>query len=114
MQREKAAAAPGGGTSAGKIESKGKVLVFRNVPSWNRKPDFEDVLTSAGLPFEVKPASEMKGTGLRDYRVIIITRAQWRTDFYEEYNHNSRRFDYYVAKGGTLVFELNGAENSDL
>jgi hypothetical protein len=113
MQRENAGAT-GAGTPTTKIKSNGKVLVFRNVPSWNRKPDFEEVLTSARLRFDVKPASAMKTTDLKDYRLIIIPGAQWQTDFYRDYNENAKRFDDYVAKGGTLVFELNGAENSDL
>src|SRR5262249_50680162 len=114
IQRDDTTAVPAAGTPSAKIKSNGKVLVFRNVPSWNRKTDFEDVLTYVGLAFDVKPASAMKATDLRNYRLIIIPGAQWETDFYREYNHNYKRFDDYVANGGTLVFELNGAEDSDL
>src|SRR5690242_14151554 len=43
---------------------KGKVLVFRNVRSWNRKVDFEEVLSELGVPFEVKPDAEIAETNL--------------------------------------------------
>src|SRR5262245_44561527 len=37
-----------------------KVLIFRNVRSWNRKRDFEEALTNSGFKFEVKPSAEME------------------------------------------------------
>jgi hypothetical protein len=97
-----AAAAP----SAAKF----KVLVFRNQPSWNRSPDFEDTLSDFGIDFVVEPSSMMETKELADYRVIVIPGAQWRTDFYQTFNDQAQRFDRYVTNGGVLVLELNGAE----
>ena len=91
-----------------------KVLVFRNVPSWNRNPDFEDAMASMRIDHEVKPATEMSRADLSAYRVIVIPGAQWNTDFYQEYAANADRFDSYVTNGGTLVLELNGAENDGI
>ncbi len=88
-----------------------KVLVFRNQPSWNRNPDFEDKLSDLGLDFEVKDSSEMAATELAPYRFVVIPGAQWRTDFYQTFNANQDRFSRYVTNGGVLVLELNGAEN---
>ena len=48
------------------------VLVFRNQPSWNRNPDFEDVLATEGLKFDVKESSEMQATDLTPYGFVII------------------------------------------
>jgi RNA polymerase sigma factor (sigma-70 family) len=87
------------------------VLIFRNKPSWNRKPDFEDVLAAEGFGFEVKPSSEMQATELAPYRFVIIPGAQ-QPDYYEDYTASAARFDRYVTSGGTLVLELNGAEES--
>ena len=50
----------------------GKLLIFRNIPSWNRSPDFEDASRTLGLAFDVKKSSEMKTTRMADYRVIVI------------------------------------------
>ena len=91
-----------------------KVLVFRNVPSWNRNPDFEDRLVELGIDFEVKPASLMGSADLSAYRFIVIPGAQWRTDFYQTYSANAERFDRYVTNGGVLVLELNGAERDGI
>ena len=91
-----------------------KVLVFRNVPSWNRNPDFEDRLIELGYDFEVKPADLMATADLSAYRFVVIPGAQWRTDFYQTYTANAARFDRYVTNGGVLVLELNGAENDAL
>ncbi len=88
-----------------------KVLVFRNQPSWNRNPDFEDVLSDLGLEFDVKESSEMASADLAPYRFVVIPGAQWRTDFYQTFNANQDRFSRYVTNGGVLVLELNGAEN---
>ena len=89
-------------------------LVFRNIPSWNRHPDFEDALTEMRTTFDVKSSAEMASTDLAPYRFIIIPGAQWRTDFYQQYAANADRFDRYVTNGGTLVLELNGAENDGI
>ena len=87
-----------------------KVLIFRNQPSWNRSPDFEDALTDLGIDFAVEPSSSMQTKDLSPYRVIVIPGAQWRTDFYQTFSANADRFDSYVTNGGVLVLELNGAE----
>ena len=91
-----------------------KVLVFRNVPSWNRSPDFEDVLSDLGFDFEVKPSSLMSTADLSRYRFVVIPGAQWRTDFYQTYAANVARFNQYLTNGGVLVLELNGAENDGI
>lgn len=91
-----------------------KVLVFRNIPSWNRNPDFEDVLGDLGFDFEVKPSSLMGTADLSPYRFVVIPGAQWRTDFYQTYAANVARFNRYITNGGVLVLELNGAENDGI
>jgi hypothetical protein len=101
-----AGAAPSGGDA--------KILIFRNVRSWNRPVDFEEALAELKLPFHVKPSSEMKSADLSPYSLIIIPGAQWRTAFYGNYTQNGTRFDNYVTNGGTLVLEMNGAEDYDL
>jgi hypothetical protein len=88
-----------------------KILVFRSIPSWNRNPDFEDTLSNLNLEFEVKGPEEMGTTSLSLYPVIIIPGSQGRGGFYASYTANAARFDGYVTNGGTLVLELNGAEN---
>jgi hypothetical protein len=84
------------------------------VRSWRRDPDFEEVLTSVGLEFEVKPSSDMGTTDLAPYHFVIIPGAQWQDDFYRHYAENSARFDRYVTNGGTLLLELNGAERDGI
>ena len=96
------------------ITTNSKVLVFRNVPSWNRMPDFEDTLSDLGHDFEVKPSALMGSTDLSRYRLVVIPGAQWNTDFYQTYAANAERFDRYVTNGGVLVLELNGAENDGI
>src|SRR5205085_532651 len=96
------------------LKSEVNVLVFRNTRSWNRKVDFEEQLTNHVFPFDDKSADQKEKTDLSRYQLVIIPRAQGQTDYYDEYNQNTERFDEYVAKGGTLVFELNGAEGSNL
>jgi len=91
-----------------------KVLVFRNTPSWNRKPDFEDVLTDLGMSFDVKTSSDMESTDLAPFSFVIIPGAQWRDDFYLQYAENAARFEGYVTNGGILVLELNGAEGDGI
>lgn len=102
----------------GKPPSKGavaaaSVLVFRDVPSWNRDVDFEDALSSMGMAHVVKSSAEMGSIDLAPYRVVIIPGAQ-KKDFYQNYTAQAGRFDAYVTNGGTLVLELNGAENANL
>ena len=60
----------------------GKALVLRDIPSWNRHPDFEDVLKDLGLPFDVKPSSEMSSVNLAGYDFVVIPGAQWGTNYY--------------------------------
>src|SRR5215213_1569261 len=100
-------------TSATKAAT-GKILVFRNRPSWNRQPDFEDAMADMGLDFEVKPAELMASTDLSGYRAIIIPGSQSTSQFYDKYTESAARFDEYVTNGGTLVLELNGAERSSI
>lgn len=89
-----------------------KILIFRDVPSWNRHPDFEESLTSLNFKFEVKRSADMATTDLSAYDVVIIPGGQWNTPFYGDYNESAARFESYVAGGGTLVLELNGAEDT--
>ncbi len=99
---------------AATVATNSKVLVFRNVPSWNRTPDFEDTLADLGYDFEVKPSSLMGAADLSSYRLVVIPGAQWNTDFYQTYAAHAERFDRYVTNGGILVLELNGAENDGI
>jgi hypothetical protein len=92
----------------------GKILIFRNIPSWNRTPDFEDAIRTLGLPFDVKKSSDMKGTRLSDYRVVLIPGAQWETGYYADFASAASAFDDYVKAGGTLLLELNGAEREGI
>jgi hypothetical protein len=92
----------------------GKLLVFRNIPSWNRTPDFEDALRTLKTSFVVKNSSEMKKTQLSDYRVIVIPGAQWETEFYADFAGAADAFDRYVQGGGILLLELNGAERDGI
>ncbi len=91
-----------------------KALVFRNVRSWRRKVDFEEVLTDLGYKFDVRTSAEMAGTDLTPYGFVIIPGAQWQDDYYRHYAENAARFDRYVTNGGTLVLELNGAERDGI
>ena len=91
-----------------------QVLVFRNVRSWNRKADFEEVLTDAAFKFDVRSSGEMGSTDLAPYLFVVIPGAQWQDDYYRDYADNSARFERYVTNGGTLVLELNGAERDGI
>lgn len=92
----------------------GRFLVFRNAPSWRRPTDFEHVLRAVGHEVEVKNSSAMADTDLSRYTAIVVPGAQPRGDFYPDYIRHAARFDDYVAKGGTLILELNGAEGTSL
>jgi hypothetical protein len=89
-------------------------LIFRNIRSWNRKQDFEETLTAMGFKFDVKPSAKMGETDLAAYDLVIIPGAQWKTGFYQHYAENAELFDRYVSNGGTLLLELNGAEDEGL
>jgi hypothetical protein len=102
-----------GANAAPATKTTPKALVFRNQPSWNRTPDFEDVLANERLNFEVKSSSEIAATDLAPYGFVIIPGSQGR-DYYEDYVLNAARFDRYVRSGGTLVLELNGAEGRNI
>jgi RNA polymerase sigma factor (sigma-70 family) len=91
-----------------------KVLIFRDVPSWDRNPDFEDALESMGVVPDVKPSEEMNTTDLTPYRFVIIPGDQKKGKFYARYVIEAGRFESYVTNGGTLVMELNGAENDNI
>ncbi|HUR45676.1 MAG TPA: sigma-70 family RNA polymerase sigma factor, partial [Candidatus Saccharimonadales bacterium] len=85
------------------------VLVFRDKPSWNRNPDFEETAAAMNIESEAKPSLEMGSTDLSKYRFIVIPGSQTE-DFYQRYAAHAQQFDRYVTNGGTLVLELNGAE----
>ena len=106
----KAAAAAKPAAPAKTVAASTNVLIFRNVRSWNRKPDFEEALTELGFKYDVKLSAEMGATDLSSYAFVIIPGAQHRDDFYHQYADNAALFDRYVTNGGTLVLELNGAE----
>src|ERR1700722_17230171 len=89
---------------------KTKFLVFRNVRSWDRLQDFEEALATLHFNYDVKPSAAMAGTDLSPYDVVIIPGAQGKTGFYSACAENADRFESYVSNGGTLVYELNGAE----
>jgi hypothetical protein len=99
--------------SALEARSAGDFLVFRNDPSWGRTDDFEKVLVEIGCKFEQRESSAMADLDLSPYGVIIIPGAQG-SDYYNDYVSNVARFDDYVARGGTLVLELNGAEHTSI
>jgi beta-lactamase regulating signal transducer with metallopeptidase domain len=103
-----AAAAPAPTTA-----SSGKVLVLRDAPSWNRKRDFEQVLTELGMPFEVRPSADMAKVQLNGYNMVVIPGWQVadNNNYYKNFAANAATFDKYVSDGGTLVVEMNGAEH---
>ena len=91
-----------------------KILIFRDVRSWDRNPDFEEDLTDLHFKYTVKSSQEMAATDLSGYDVVIIPGAQWNTGYYPHYLENAALFDHYVSNGGTLLLELNGAEHSHI
>jgi len=92
----------------------GSFLIFRNTPSWRRPTDFEHVLRALGHEVELRASSAMADTDLSRYAAIIVPGAQPREGFYPDYIRHAARFDEYVANGGTLILELNGAEGTSL
>ena len=94
--------------------AKSKILVFRNIRSWNRHPDFEEALTGMHFKFDVKPSSAMRDTDLAGYDLVIIPGAQWNTGFYRDYKESAAKFETYASDGGTIVYELNGAEREGI
>jgi beta-lactamase regulating signal transducer with metallopeptidase domain len=90
----------------------GRALVFRDIPSWNRHPDFEDVLRDLAFQYDAKPSSDMSRTELSQYAFIVIPGAQWGTNYYKAFADNAPVLDRYVRDGGTLVVEMNGAERA--
>ena len=96
------------------VRPAGSFLVFRNTPSWRRPTDFEHVLRALGHEVDVKNSSAMAEVDLSRYTAVIVPGAQPRGDFYPDYIRHAARFDDYVAKGGTLLLELNGAEGTAL
>jgi len=101
-------------TALAQATSHSKILIFRNVRSWNRKLDFEETLTNLGFRCDVKKSRDMGDTDLSSYDVVIIPGAQWGSDYYARYAEHAALFDSYVSNGGTLVLELNGAEKSGI
>ncbi|MFZ0826251.1 MAG: sigma-70 family RNA polymerase sigma factor [Verrucomicrobiia bacterium] len=101
-------------TALAQAVASSKILIFRNTRSWNRPVDFEESLASLGFKFDVKKAGDMDKTDLSPYDVVIIPGAQWGSDYYSRYAKNAEVFNKYVSNGGTLVYELNGAEHSGI
>jgi hypothetical protein len=109
-----AAAGAKKGTAPATTNATARVLVFRDVPSWNRHPDFEDALSTMGVEHEVKSSAQMGSIDLAPYGVVIIPGAQYKKNFYGQYAAQAGSFERYVTNGGTLVLELNGAENDGI
>jgi CubicO group peptidase (beta-lactamase class C family) len=84
-------------------------LMFRNNPSWGRHTDFENVLAELDYNYELRESNSMSDIDLSSYDVIIIPGGQ-RNEFYEDYVIHTEKFDNFVSNGGTLILELNGAE----
>lgn len=101
-------------TTLSQAEAKSKVLIFRNIRSWGRHPDFEEDLTTMHFSYDVKPSSTMGDTDLSAYDLVIIPGAQWNTGYYRDYANNASKFESYVSNGGTLLCELNGAEREGI
>jgi hypothetical protein len=95
-------------------EPKPVALIFRDIPSWDRNPDFEYVLSTLGLDYDVEPSSAISATDLSAYGFIIIPGAQWNVGYYSAFASNSATFEQYVADGGTLIVEMNGAEREGI
>src|SRR4026207_1657070 len=74
-----------GNAPAKTIAASTNVLIFRNIRSWNRKPDFEEALTELGFKYDVKLSAEMGATDLSSYAFVIIPGAQWKDDYYHQY-----------------------------
>jgi len=87
-----------------------RVLVFRDAPSWDRHPDFEEVLANLRIPFDSKPSSNMAASNLARYNFVVIPGGQRDATFYKAFADNAVAFEHYVSGGGTLVVEMNGAE----
>jgi len=109
-----AEATPAKTTSTKSVAASTNILIFRNVRSWNRQPDFEEALTELGYKFDVKPSAEMATADLSAYAFVIIPGAQHRDGYYHQYAENTALFDRYVTNGGTLLLELNGAERDGI
>jgi hypothetical protein len=91
-----------------------KILIFRNIPSWDRSPDFEDSCRTLKFAFDVKRSAEMKTARLSDYRVVVVPGAQWQTGYYAHFADAAAMFEKYVEAGGVLLLELNGAEREGI
>jgi hypothetical protein len=94
--------------------STSRVMVFRNTSSFERSADFEDVLVRLGMAFETKPSSAMSKVDLAHYDVVVIPGGQWKTSYYTDFADNAAEFERYVTNGGTLVVEMNGAEQAGM
>ena len=56
----------------------------------------------------------MADADLSRYTAIIVPGAQPHNDFYPDYIRHAAKFDEFVAQGGTLILELNGAEGTSI
>jgi CubicO group peptidase (beta-lactamase class C family) len=111
---EAATPAPAGGIPAPKAGTAataptGAFLVLRNGRSFGRPFDFEQVLRAFGREVDVRGAGGLGELDLARYATIVVAGGQPR-EFYEGYVRHAARLDEFVAKGGTLILELNGAE----
>ncbi len=88
-------------------------LVFRNTSSWGRRTDFETVLDMLGGRCEKRTSDVMANLDLSPFDVMIIPGAQDEA-FYDDYLRHAERLDDFVANGGVLVLELNGAEGASI
>ncbi len=97
-------------------EATSKILIFRNIRSCGIVARISRrVLKSMHFKYDVKPSSryeEHRFGGLRHGHHPLG--AQWRTGFYRDYAENKPIFDTFVSNGGTLVCELNGAEQEGI
>jgi hypothetical protein len=72
------------------------------------------VLRALGHTVDVKESSGMGNADLSRYAAIIVPGAQPQREYYPDYIRHAARFDDFVAQGGTLIYELNGAEGTAL
>lgn len=91
-----------------------RFLILRNAPSWQRPTDFEQVLRGLGHEVEVKTSTALADLDLSRYTTVIVPGAQPQNYFYPDYIRHAARIDHFVAKGGTLILELNGAEGTSI
>ena len=80
-----------------------KVLIFRNVRSWNRKRDFEEALTNSGFKFDVKPRATDQVFDFDDVKVFVDPKSMvyldgMTLDWKDSLIHSGFEFDNPHAK----------------